>query len=266
MVLATIPSLAQEGIDQISILRWCGWVLLLVAVGPLFEVGYSYRAQLWATLGWLSVTISVASLFVWIVGIQLSGRGIFYGIMTHSMVLAPIAGLSLIESLNRYLRTGNRLWIVAIGAAMINLLLCASRGSIVGTSLGVIWMIMTVGGVRRQASIFAVSVLGAIMVIVDLGFFSVASSQTSPNQEGPVLTEVLRVKSFSNTRAWLWEARIAEFRESPAIGIGFLRTIYGRESELGEIEPGSSYLAILSMTGLVGAFGWLASPAVGWSA
>ena len=55
----------------------------------------------------------------------------------------------------------------------------------------------------------------------------------------------------------VWDARLQEFKESPVVGIGFARTRYGRISTEGDyIEPGSSYLAILSMTGLAGGIGW----------
>lgn len=257
LVIAAIPSLSQEGIDKDSALRWCGWVFMLIAIGPLFGGLSRYRAQLWAAMGWLSLIISGASLLVWIVGVQLAGRGNFFGVMSHTMILAPVAGMSLIESLNRYFRTENKLWLATSGAAMINLLLCASRSAMVGASLAVLWMILNVGGLKRQSAMAAISALGLIMMIIDSGFFSQESRDRSTDKEKHVLTEILRVKSDSNTRAWLWEARIAEFQGEPVIGIGFTRTIYGRKSTAGEIEPGSSYLAILSMTGLVGAFGWV---------
>ena len=49
-------------------------------------------------------------------------------------------------------------------------------------------------------------------------------------------------------------ARWNEFRESPIIGIGFsvIDTKYDRIKVNGAIEPGSSWLGILSMTGIIG--------------
>jgi O-antigen ligase len=58
------------------------------------------------------------------------------------------------------------------------------------------------------------------------------------------------------TRAALWDMRIQEFESSPLIGVGFASVdpeISTRfDEEEGRVEPGSSWLAVLSMTGLLG--------------
>ena len=65
-------------------------------------------------------------------------------------------------------------------------------------------------------------------------------------------------KGTNDTRGELWEYRIAEFRSSPVLGIGFQQQRLYREDSNGEfIEPGSGYLAIVAMTGTVGAIGFI---------
>ena len=60
--------------------------------------------------------------------------------------------------------------------------------------------------------------------------------------------------SFIASREDKWNARISEFESSPIIGIGFAAVdpaldVVGLG---GTIEPGSSWLAVLSMSGIIG--------------
>ena len=55
-----------------------------------------------------------------------------------------------------------------------------------------------------------------------------------------------------------WKNRIAEFEKSPLCGIGFASISLdteegGMTNRTGVVEPGSSWLAVLSMTGILGA-------------
>lgn len=55
------------------------------------------------------------------------------------------------------------------------------------------------------------------------------------------------------SRDKLWEQRIAEFKSSPIIGVGF--AVHGVDEEnrqIGRDESGSSWLAVLAQTGAVG--------------
>jgi O-antigen ligase len=59
------------------------------------------------------------------------------------------------------------------------------------------------------------------------------------------------------TRTQLWSIRISEFLRSPLFGIGYsndtsLNHLFLSSNEKVKLEPGSSWLAILSMTGIFG--------------
>ena len=59
----------------------------------------------------------------------------------------------------------------------------------------------------------------------------------------------------SNSRNTLWDERIYEFKTSPIFGIGFASSLDKSSiliKESGSLEPGSSWLAILAMTGILG--------------
>ena len=262
MVLTTVPSLVQEGIGQESILRWVAWVVVVAAVGPLVvspEAG-RYRRQLWDAVRWMSLGVCCASFVVWAgdLGLSLSGRGVFYGVMSHSMVLAPIAGLTAIDCLYRYMRGRERVWLVMMALATIILLLCGSRAASFAWLIGSLWMVLNARGSIRRYGVVAVAGVLVTLAVLDSNAFSEQPDTATGERSDAAFTGVLRKKSLSDTRTWLWEARLREFEESPVAGVGFARTHYGRTSDEGDyIEPGSSYLAILSMTGLAGGMGWL---------
>ena len=70
---------------------------------------------------------------------------------------------------------------------------------------------------------------------------------------------LLRAAAYSS-RENLWSARVMEFESSPLIGVGFdaidlnlSSASGGYDKDSGMVESGSSWLIILSMTGLIGA-------------
>lgn len=112
------------------------------------------------------------------------------------------------------------------------------------------------GSMGRYGAVGVAGIL-VILTLLDGNVLRDESDAATWTQRDSMFTEVLRSKSTRDTRTWLWDARLQEFKESPVVGIGFARTRYGRISTEGDyIEPGSSYLAILSMTGLAGGIGW----------
>ena len=122
-VLTTVPSLFQYGLEQESIFRWVAWVVVVAAVGPLVvsPEARRYRKQVWNAVRWISLGICCASFVVWVVGdlgIPLAGRGPFYGVMSHSMILAPIAALTTIDCLYHYIRGRESLWLVPMAVSV----------------------------------------------------------------------------------------------------------------------------------------------------
>lgn len=264
MLAATLPSLFHDEIGKDSVMRWGAWVMVVIAVGPLLasQRASRFRQVVWEYMRWIFIGICVASLLVSVLGISLSGRGLFYGVMSHAMLLAPIAGLATIDCLFRYMCQPRLRWLLLLSAAMAAMLLCGSRSAILGCGSGCLWMLLSVRGLQRRQTVLALAILIGVFALIDSGFFSSGNQDkfgTSPQINERVLTEELWMKGNTDTRTWLWNARIREFKESPITGIGYALTLYGRVSQKKvQIEPGSSYLAILSMTGLFGAVGWLA--------
>ena len=77
------------------------------------------------------------------------------------------------------------------------------------------------------------------------------------------VTQRLSEKGLEHTREELWQARLDEFKAHPWFGVG-VGMAEGEGLEVSDagyvnVEPGSSYLALLSMSGAAGAaaFAWL---------
>lgn len=62
----------------------------------------------------------------------------------------------------------------------------------------------------------------------------------------------LEVTTKNTSRDALWAERIAEFKSSPVIGIGFAAHGVGRYKTIGRNESGGGFISVLSQTGIVG--------------
>ncbi len=94
--------------------------------------------------------------------------------------------------------------------------------------------------------------------IIIFGFFSTQFINININNSD--LTNSISNRGIDNTREELWHDRILEFNSSPFFGVGFSAQDNSLKGKLsfnisndGKVEPGSTYLMILSMTGLLGA-------------
>ena len=112
----------------------------------------------------------------------------------------------------------------------------------------------------RVFSFIAIIMLAAtIWSSLDLGDADLDTINASSGILNPFTKEIIQ-KGMINTRQQLWDNRIEEFMEYPASGVGIgvdtfrsVKNVFGANI----VEPGSSYLAVLSMTGILGAMGLL---------
>ena len=96
-VLLTLPSLQAAEALTTSSLRWLGWFLIVAAVGPMFLDEIRLKLQVLHWTRRLLLICAVGSLLLNLVGIRLSGRGMFFGLMGHTMILAPVCALAAID-------------------------------------------------------------------------------------------------------------------------------------------------------------------------
>jgi O-antigen ligase len=140
-------------------------------------------------------------------------------------------------------------------------LLSGSRIAVLSSVVGA----AIIFGVERKKMAYVLPVVALLGVSLYLFSDKIMPDETALADLG--LTE-LAAKGNVNTREGLWKARIKEIREHPVVGIGIgMGEDEGVElNEEGKInvEPGSSYLALLSMTGVLGGLGF--TILLGWAA
>jgi O-antigen ligase len=105
--------------------------------------------------------------------------------------------------------------------------------------------------------------LMGLLFLLAVGYFVTRGDNAT---ESGSIGGALARKGIENTRTDLWQARLEEFKSSPVFGIGVaMGTGSGSVIEASgsiRVEPGSSYLAVLAMTGGLGAIAFFS--AMGW--
>ena len=228
-------------------LHWLGIVLLVFAVGPVIQnpMASQLRAAAWKlfTSGMTSLTGVFILWYVFRLP-SLGGRVFFTSFMNQSMLLGPIVGMGIAIALARFLQKGSWKWALLAASGLIPLLASGSRLATMATGIAVCFLIY-----RRKPMLgFAASLLLGIAIV---GFIAGHQEQASDSVEGGISR-----KGTENTRADLWKSRMDEFVSSPFFGIGVaMGTGSGSEKDSNgriRVEPGSSYLALLAMTGVLG--------------
>jgi len=227
--------------------RLFGLTLLIISIGPLVvnPATVAMRAAAWRLvvqgLPWL------AGVFVVWYALRLPnfGAGFFSGFMNQCMIAGPLAGMGGAIALIRAFDNRSWKWGLLAAFSIIPVLASGSRVATLATAATYCFII-----IRRKP---ALGVLGSLFLAIAIVAF-ITQPETSTDTSS--MTGALVNKGTVNTRAELWASRIAEFKSSPLFGIGVaMGTGSGSEVETGgniRVEPGSSYLAILAMTGFLG--------------
>lgn len=241
--------------------RFILFILLLLCVSPLLVSSklMANRQKLFKIALFVSTVIGVGSFFARFLGINfmssnnvvMTQAGTFGGLTVHSMLLGPIAGVgTLFMSYCAYTNKKKIYWLLAF-FCLLAVAFSASRSSLMATLVGLVVMLYKLSG---TASKF----VSTAVVVILIG------ALTFPLWEGAL--EGVRAKNEGNinagsamsSRDYLWEARWKEFKSSPFFGLGFsavdrdLANDASFDAETGMVESGSSWLIILSMTGIFG--------------
>ena len=187
------------------------------------------------------------------------GRGNFSGVLNHSNALAPIAALVCIEKvLDFYKGSNNRKSLIIALIAFLVIILSGAR-----SSLGALFLCLFIIGIyiyRLKFIIWGTGIFALIVIV----FFTLKNfndylipEEHLANRYRP---RTMFEKGLDNTRFFIWQERIDEFKANPILGSGFSavntkiipETSVSYDIETGSIQPGSGYLGILSMLGLSG--------------
>jgi O-antigen ligase len=173
-------------------------------------------------------------------------------------LLGPFAALAAIYATVKTLDRRSYKYAFLAGLSFLTCLVSGSRSAALGAVAGV--AIIPIFRIKSRALrwICIIFLLGTAFFVRST--FDFNSLDGSPLFAGGDSFEKyvaeLQIKGMTNTREQLWKDRWVEFDSSPIVGIGVgVEEAGGTKTEYGTIvvEPGSSYLAILSMTGIVGA-------------
>lgn len=178
--------------------------------------------------------------------------GKFSGLFNHSMIFGPIAALVALVNFNVYLRDSKIFRLTIFFISTMACVFSASRAALLALGLGIIAVLYKAWSTRESSISFK-------RVVYTLIFCWLALTPMSNTIFSGLRNKIEITKNeFGgyNSRAFKYESRLAEFSESPLLGVGFasidIRTGDAHNKETGQIEPGSAHLAVLAQTGLVG--------------
>lgn len=262
-IIITDPAPVFQSWNRVSF-----FALVFLLVSPLFVSDYLQkirRGMLRAVL-FVSSIVGLGSFVCYFIGInymknQATGTEIsdfegsaggFGGLTVQSIALGLYSGLSLLYFFYRSIKCHEKKKFVfwgLMGVLFLTVLISASRSAILATGAGFLVMLYQK---QKENGSFIKTLLALI----------VGAMLTFPLWEGAA--EGLIKKQDNNnqlegkygSRSKKWEARMEEISNSPVFGVGFSaidpngNDTYNKVT--GTIEPGSSWFAILSMTGVIG--------------
>ena len=228
------------------------------------ERAVKFRALVLRNILSLLIFLSIGSFFCYFLGINFMSRGsdemfavneagTFGGLFSHSMLLGPFAAFVTLVFMNCYLAHKKKIFIILFFISTAAVVMSASRAAIMALVVPVLYSIIFAKGVGRLRKGIIVLLVASAMLsvpIADRISTGLVEKQQNSYDAGSVFS----------SREGKWENRIAEFKESPIVGVGFCAVSLdstGDYSATGGVEPGSAYLAVLSMTGLLGIIPYL---------
>ncbi|MDZ4657450.1 MAG: hypothetical protein SH868_07700 [Bythopirellula sp.] len=232
--------------------RWVGWSILVIGFGPVcFTLHAAHlRLSMYRMGQTLFLWSVMASACWWLAGLPNLGVGDFTGVMWHSIQLGSTAALVGVMAIVRITNGGPSWWYGVYGTCALVALLASSRAALAAMLFS---NLIAVALKLRRNALVSTFVLFAGLVVAIAPTTSLDLLLTVMPGE---FTSGLARKSFEHSRELHWEARWEEFHAAPWTGVGFMSAwedTTGVDADTGAVETGSSYLAILSMTGMVGA-------------
>lgn len=241
--------------------RLLSFLFIFLCISPLLYTGKlsTFRIFLFRYSTFFIAGIVVLSILGRFTGIY-SGTnaiGLFQGLTVHSMLLGPLSAITLLfslwkaNSMTKNNKVRNR-YILIICFSFICLLLAASRGAIIGAIIGMLLMFVSIYKKKLRGLVKVVFILLIVLVSTSSLWTSyldgiIKKNEATSPDDGLV-----------SARSELWTYRIQEFNENPLFGIGFSTSKFGLiNTEMGQIEPGTSWGAIFAQIGLFGGLPFL---------
>jgi hypothetical protein len=264
-VLVFLAVALVASVDSVDMVYACAKFAGLAAVIGVFsplirsEAGRSMREGLWRNLCWSAVVVVVMSV-VWKAGglpaPVLYFREGFPGITTHAMLFAPVTGIAAVFLLAKALDEKKNAYMLLAALCYLTGFTTLSRSAIAAATCGLLAVIALNAQTKRLFGFMKLLMPVVILLAMTVSYIP---EESLPAGFGKV-TALTAKGTALKSRKELWEGRLTEFKDNPVVGLGVgMAQKYGINADptagrfSGMVEPGSAYLVVLSMTGLLGA-------------
>lgn len=243
--------------------RFLLFAVLLMCVGPVLscKVMHYFRWRCFYFFIWIMAALTSVSCICYFLGINYfrqfdslndfyANAGTFGGLFVHSMLLGPMAGISVCFLLYKILKNKRKLYILFLVLSAGALLFSASRAALLATVTGCVSLVLLYFKDKGKGKAFKFLTYSALALAITAPLWDSALDgvmQKNKNND-----------SFGKygSRTVKYEARLSEFKQSPLYGIGFAAVDPNGSdvfnTRTGSIEPGSGWFCSLSMTGIIG--------------
>lgn len=250
---------SSEG-NNIPYYRWGLLVLMLSLLSPLIRNSFlcELRKRMWQAVIVCLRVLVIAVFILFYISYEAEGssvRGAFKGPLAYAMMMGPLAAFVTVDSAYRVIcrdltRKMTALYCCLFVAASLEMIAAGSRSAMLAAVCGIIVIFV----VRYRSWKRIVIVMSIAAVICSAMVLLQPRSVYAVNLKNRIARER---GSVTLSRDRLWHIRLDEFKESPVIGIGFRTPDVDHSAGnngfvLNPAEPGSSWLSVLSNTGIIG--------------
>lgn len=223
------------------------------------EILRSERGRIFEIICFSCAIIGVGSFFARFLGINymqvngitdLSRAGIFGGLASHSMLLGPTAGVGSLYIVNKALENKSVFLFACSILCLASVLFASSRSAFLSTiAAGFVYLHFKTANL---GTFFKYFVAIFILLACSIPLWQGAMKGLIEKQNGNVVAG-----STFASREDKWDQRFEEFKSNPICGYGFVSVDpTNKDNSIGaggqSVEPGSSWLSVLSMTGIIG--------------
>jgi len=246
--------------------RFAVFALVFAFVSPLLqnECFRRYRRLAFYSFIAMAAIIGSLSFFAYFLGVNymimdlenideyINNAGTFGGLTRHSMMLGPLSGLGGLGAMYIFLQKRKIYWLIPAVLCACSVLFSASRSAFLAMNFGFLVLLISVS---RNTGDLLKRLFWVLLVLV--GTYPVWNGAMDAVKEKQMRHQ--NDTELFDSRTEKVECRWKEFSSSPIYGVGFSAVdpkFKDDFSDNGTIEPGSSWLGVLSMTGLLG-FGFV---------
>lgn len=258
-ILITHPDVAFRSWE-----RYLLFGLILIVTSPLIQGDRNiiYRSKIFQMILIACAILGIGSFVGRFLGINYGslgrtentmGVGLFGGLTRHSMLLGPIAGIGSLYMIYLWYQTKKRICLLWGILCLASVMFSASRSALIATIAANVVMLYRMSGTGSRF----LKIMVALVLVGSVTFplWSGALDDVMAKQNANVASG-----GTFESRSDKWKVRIEEFKSNPAFGVGFAAIdlsnakAHGDSNlDTGVVESGSSWLCILSMTGILGA-------------